>query len=145
YSLEFFKRYYRPEYTTITLVGDVTRERALELTKKYFGEWKRGDYRPNIPTEPAQTEARTATVDWPSPTLPLVGVSYHGPAYSDSVKDKAALDLLVQLAFGQNSELYQRLVLKEQKADDVGADFGNQMDPSLFTVVARVKDVKDMD
>ncbi len=145
YSLEFFKRYYRPEYTTITLVGDVTRERALALTKKYFGEWKRGDYVPNIPIEPAQTELRAADVDWSSPTLPLVAVAYHGPAYSDSIKDKAALDLLVQLAFGQNSDLYQRLVLKEQKAEWVESDFGNQVDPSLLTVVGRVKDVKDID
>ena len=25
YSQEFFKRFYRPEYTTVVLVGDVTR------------------------------------------------------------------------------------------------------------------------
>jgi zinc protease len=40
YSWEFYKRYYRPEYTTIVLVGDVTRERALDLVKKNFGEWQ---------------------------------------------------------------------------------------------------------
>src|SRR5262245_8928278 len=34
YSLQFYNRFYRPEYTTIVLVGDVTREQALSLTKK---------------------------------------------------------------------------------------------------------------
>ena len=145
YSQEFFKRFYRPEYTTVVLVGDVTRAQALDMTKRYYGEWKRGDYVAKIPTEPAQTEPRTAHVDWPSPTLPIVAVAYRGPAYSDDKKDKLALDLLAQVAFGENSELYQKLVLKEQKVDVLGPDFSNQYDPELFVVLARVKDPKDLD
>jgi zinc protease len=145
YSLQFYNRFYRPEYTTIILVGDLTRQRALELTTKYFGGWKRGNYVPNIPAEPQQAESLSATVDWPSPTLPLVSIGFHGPAYSDEKKDKAALDLLSTIAFGPNSELYQQLILREQKADSLNANFGNQIDPDLFTVVARVKDPRDVD
>jgi zinc protease len=145
YSLEFYKRYYRPEYTTVVLVGDVTRQQALDLTKKYFGEWKRGNYVPQIPTEPEQTEARTAHIDWSSPTNPYLAVAFRGPAYSDEKKDKAALDLLGAIAFGENSDLYQRLVLREQKVDSLDLSFDDQADPELFSVTARVKDVKDMD
>jgi zinc protease len=145
YSLQFYNRFYRPEYTTVVLVGDVTREQALDLTKKYFGDWKRGDYVPQIPAEPAQDGPRTAHIDWPSPTLPYLAVAFHGPAYSDEKKDKAALDLLAIIAFGENSDLYQRLVLKEQKVDRLAPAFEDQMDPELFTVFARVKDRKDMD
>ena len=145
YSQEFFKRFYRPEYTTIVLVGDITRERALDLTKRYFGEWKRGSYTAKIPAEPKQSEARSANIDWPSPTLPIVAVAFRGPAYSDVDKDKLALDLLAQVAFGENSDLYQKLVLKEQKVDVLGPDFSNQMDPELFVVYARIKDPKDVD
>src|SRR5437899_7104429 len=46
YSLQFYNRYYRPEYTTIVLVGDVKRDEALAMTKKYFGAWTRGTYVP---------------------------------------------------------------------------------------------------
>lgn len=145
YSWEFYRRFYRPEYTTVVLVGDVTRERALSLTKSYFGDWKRGNYVPQIPTEPKQTEARTAQIDWPSPTLPHLAVAFRGPAYSDENKDKAALDLFATIAFGPNSEIYQRLVLKEQKVDALYPSFGNQIDPELFTVYARIKDPKDVD
>jgi zinc protease len=145
YSLTFYDRYYRPEYTTIVLVGDVTRERALALAGEHFGDWKRGSYAPEIPAEPAQTTPRSAHVDWPSPTLPYVAVAFRGPAYSDEVKDKAALDLLSAIAFGENSELRQRLVLQEQKVDLLGPSFSDRMDPELFTVFARVKDPKDMD
>jgi zinc protease len=145
YSQEFFKRFYRPEYTTVVIVGDVTQARALDLTKKYLGEWKHGDYTAKIPAEPKQTEPRKAHVDWPSPTLPIVAVAFRGPAYSDVDKDKIALDLLAQVAFGENSDLYQKLVLSEQKVDVLAPDFSNQIDPELFVGLARVKDAKDVD
>jgi zinc protease len=145
YSWEFYKRYYRPEYTTVVLVGDVTREHALSLVQKYFGDWKRGNYMPQIPKESEQTEPRTAHVPWPSETLPLVYVAFRGPAYSDVNKDKAALDLLAPVAFGPNSDLYQQLVLKEQKVESLDYSFSNRMDPELFMVSARIKDEKDMD
>jgi zinc protease len=145
YSLEFYKRFYRPEYVTVLLVGDVTHARSLELTKKYFGGWQHGSYAPDIPAEPPQTSARTAHVDWPSPTLPWLAVAFKAPAYSDEMKDKPALDLLSEVAFGENSDLYRRLVLEQQKVDDLGVDFGNHPDPELFTTYARIKDGKDMD
>jgi zinc protease len=145
YSLEFYNRFYRPEYTTVLLVGDVTRDRARELTTKYFGAWTHGRYEPKIPAELPQTESRTAHVDWPSPTLPWFAVAFKGPAYSDEAKDKPALDLLREIAFGENSDIYHRLVLEQQKVDDLGVDFGNHPDPELFTAYARIKDVKDIE
>jgi zinc protease len=145
YSLQFYGRYYRPEYTTIVLVGDVKRDEALAMVKKYFGDWKRGSYVPDIPSEPDQTAPREGHVNWPSDTLPLIYVAFRGPAYSDESKDKAALDLLAPIAFGENSELYQKLVLKEQKVDSLSYTFEDRADPELFLVSAKVKDVKDTD
>jgi zinc protease len=145
YSWDFYKRYYRPEYTTITIVGDVNRESALAQAKKYFGDWKRGNYVPKIPSEPEQTEPLTAHVPWPSETLPLIYVGFRGPAYSDEQKDKAALDLLAPIAFGDNSDLYQQLVLKEQKVESLDYSSANRTDPELFLVSARVKEEKDVD
>jgi zinc protease len=52
----------------------------------------------------------------------------------------AALDLFQSIVFGENSELYQQLVLKEQKVDIFGAGFDHQVDPELFSIYARVKD-----
>jgi zinc protease len=144
YSRQFFDRYYRPEYTTILLVGDVTRERALALTKKNFGNWQRGSYKPDIPREPEQDAPREAHIDWPSPTLPYMIVAFRGPAYSDEVKDKITLDLLGTIAFGENSDIYQRLVLKEQKVDFISAGGGDQVDPELFSIFTRVKKEADV-
>jgi zinc protease len=144
YSWQFYNRYYRPEYTTIVVVGDVQREQVLSMVKKYFGDWKRGNYVPQIPSEPVQDAPREAHVDWASPTLPYLVVAYRGPAYSDETKDKAALDLLAAIAFGQNSDLYQRLVLKEQKVDFISPSFDDQVDGELFAIFTRVKDQKDV-
>ena len=44
YSLKFFDHYYRPEYSTIVVVGDVKPENVNELAKKYFGKWEKGNY-----------------------------------------------------------------------------------------------------
>jgi zinc protease len=145
YSLEFYNRFYRPEYVTVVIVGDVARDATLALAKKYFGGWERGSHVPAIPPELPQMESRTAHVDWSSPTLPWVAVAFKGPAYSDEVKDKAALDLLSDVAFGSNSELHRRLVLEEQKVDELFVDFANHPDPELFTVYARIKNANDID
>ena len=145
YSLEFFNRYYRPEYTTIIVAGDVKYDQVKQLVNKYWADWKRGSYVPEIPVEAEQTRPLSAEVAWPTPTLPWVAVSFKGPAYSDDQKDKPALDLISSLGFSQTSELYQKLVIKEQKVDTIFADFEDHRDPYLLTVVARVKDPKDVE
>ena len=145
YSLEFFQRYYRPEYTTIVVVGDANHENVMQLVNKYWATWQRGSYVPKIPSEPEQAKELTAKVDWPTPTLPWVMVSYKGPAYSDVEKDQATMDLISALGFSANSELYQRLVIKEQKIDTLFSDFEDHRDPYMLSVIARVKDPKDVD
>ncbi|PYS51754.1 MAG: insulinase family protein [Acidobacteria bacterium] len=144
YSLQFYNRYYRPENTYITVVGDVQHDAVLAMVKKYFGNWQRGNFSPQILGEPQQTAPREEHIDWPSPSLPYVDVAFRGPAYSDTEKDHAALDLLQSYAFGENSELYQKLVLKEQKVDSLDTSFSDRLDPELFYVEARVKDEKDI-
>ncbi|HYP28915.1 MAG TPA: pitrilysin family protein [Blastocatellia bacterium] len=145
YSLEFFKRYYRPEYTTIIVAGDVNHEIVSALVKKYWGDWKRGNYVPEIPREAPQTEEKVANVDWPAPTLPWVAVAHRGPAFSDEQKDMPVMDLIGSLGFSPTSDLYQRLVIKEQKVDALVASFDDRLDPYLLTVMARVKNPKDID
>jgi zinc protease len=145
YSLKFFDRYYRPEYTTIIVVGDVKSKAVRAMVDKYWGQWKRGSYKPVIPVEPAQNGPRTAHVDWPSPTLPIVVVAYKAPAYNDATKETAALDALATLAFSSTSDLYQKLVVQEQKADSISGNAPGNVDAGLFEVSARVKKVEDMD
>jgi zinc protease len=142
YSKVFFDRWYRPEKTTIIVAGDVDPAKVIPLVEKYWGGWKRGTYTAEIPQEPERKGPVYAHVLWNSPTLPWVTVAFTAPSLFQW-KDNAAFDVMVDLEFGQTSDLYKRLVEQEQKVDQMFA-FGNgNFDPSLITVFTRVKDPKD--
>jgi zinc protease len=143
YSKTFFDRWYRPEYTTLIVAGDVEPAAAFALVEKHWGGWKPGSYKVEIPQEPSPRGPVYAHVPWEAPTLPLVSVGFHAPAFSFVEKDFAAFDTLMDLNFGATSDIYKRLVEQEQKADQLFTYFPNNVDPYLATVFARVKKVED--
>ncbi|MDX5345855.1 MAG: insulinase family protein [Hymenobacteraceae bacterium] len=143
YSLKFFDRFYRPEYATVMVVGDVTPERVNELAQKYFGNWKRGSYKPAIPTEPEQKETRYAHVQQPN-FPPYLSLNFKGPAFSDTNKELAAIDILTTMLFAENSDLYQKLVVQEQRARSIGGYAFNTRDPHLITLYASVVKPEDL-
>ncbi|MDH3269517.1 MAG: insulinase family protein, partial [Ignavibacteria bacterium] len=135
YSLTFFDRYYRPEYSTIVVVGDVKAEEVNALTEKYFGKWERGTYTAEIPTEPVQTEERTFHLqDGTIP--PYMSLNYKGPSFSDTKIDMPAIDVLNTILFSQNSKLYKKLVIEEQKLRFLGGGAMDSYDPYLISIQA---------
>ncbi|NOX87438.1 MAG: insulinase family protein [Calditrichaeota bacterium] len=145
YSKNFFKRYYRPENVVLVIVGDFDPEATKTLIKKYYGNWQRGYIAPKITPEPPQKSERRKTVIYKGRTLPILAMAYKGPAFDPKDKMSAAVYLLGELAFGQNSDLYRRLVIKEQKVQFLGGDFSFHRDPNLLTVFSMIKDENDID
>ncbi|QTD51046.1 M16 family metallopeptidase [Sulfidibacter corallicola] len=143
YSLEFFKRFYRPEKTVVMLTGDVEPKQAFALVEKYWGDWERGSYTSDIPKEPEPRGPLYEKVDWDSPTLPWVTVAFHGPAVSETELDMAAMDIVSAIAFSSSSDIYQKLVIQEQKVTRVMGFFPNRIDPYLLTTAAQLKNPKD--
>lgn len=143
YSLEFFDRFYRPEYTTLIVVGDVTPERVNQLAETHYGEWERGDYRTEVPAEPVQTATRAVHLQNGS-IPPHISLNYKGPAFDDRAIDMPALDVLSQLLFARTSPLYRKLVLEERKARSIGGGAGDSRDPNLFSIDASLIDKADM-
>jgi len=144
YSKVFFERWYRPEYTTVIVAGDVTPERVLPLIEKYWTGWKSGGAPPPaIPKEPAPKGPYYAHVPWTSETSPWVTVAFPAPAFDQNSKEPAAMDIIGALYFGETSDLYKRLIVSEQKVDQLLADVPSSVDPALFTVLARVKNPAD--
>jgi zinc protease len=139
YSKTFFARWYRPEHTTVIVAGDVKPDAAFHLVEKYWGGWKRGSHSVTVPREPPATASVYAHVPWPSDTLTWVTVAFHGPAFSETKKDLPAIDTLFDLSFGPTSDLYKRLVEKEQKLDGLFPNVSLTEDPELVTVAARLK------
>jgi zinc protease len=126
------------------VAGDIDPKRVRALVDQSFGAWKHGTYQPDIPVEPAQKGARENRVEWPQSTLPLINIAYKGPAFSDLAKDWAALDVLATLVFSRTSDLYQKLVVSEQKVDTLDGEMARRVDPNLFEVDARVKRAEDV-
>ncbi|MCM2314548.1 MAG: insulinase family protein [Thermoanaerobaculia bacterium] len=144
YSKTFFSRWYRPENAAIIVAGDVDPAKVLPLVEKYWGGWKPGSGETvAIPQEPAPKGSIYAHVPWATPTAPWVAVAFRGPAFSETAKDAAAIDLFVDINFGRTSDVYRKLVEQEQKVDQFFAGGSDNVDPELITIFARVKKQED--
>jgi zinc protease len=144
YSLEFHDRWYRPEHCTVIVVGDFSFERLEPLIRQYYGGWKRRNYRQSIPDEEEQKEARRGTIQWLSPTLPLLVRGYKSAPFSVENKDYAALDVVGAYVFGETSELYRELVIEKQLVEFLGVENPARRDPHLFYIYTRVKKEEDV-
>lgn len=143
YSQKFFDRYYRPEYCTVVVVGDVTHDKVVKLSEKYFGDWERGSYISEVPVEPKQNETRYVHLqngDIP----PFLMLNYKGPAFKDTEIDMPALDVLSSIVFSQTSDLFKKLVLEERKARFLGGGAMDSRDPNLFSIQASLINLEDM-
>jgi zinc protease len=145
YSLSFFKRFYRPENTILLVVGDLDPEQTLALVRRRYGDWERGYVPPEVPREPPQKKERTGEVIYPGRTLPILHLGYKGEAFDATSRRYAAALLLAELAFGETSDLYKRLYVKEQKVERLSGDVPMSRDPKLFSVQAVVKRESDLE
>ncbi|MCA9732937.1 insulinase family protein [candidate division KSB1 bacterium] len=143
YSRTFFERFYRPEYCTVVIVGDVTPENVNKLAQKYFGDWKPGDYQAEIPVESDQKETRYVHLQ--NGTIPpYLGLNYKGPAFSDKEIDMPALDVLSSIVFSRTSDLFKKLVFEERKLRFLGGGAFDSRDPNLFQIQASFVSKDDM-
>ena len=145
HSLYFFDTYYRPENCVILVVGDVNHESLMALAEKYYGNWESGPGQPEISQEAPQTEEKREKLGWDNPTLPIMAIGYHGPAFSDREIDMPALDLLSQVVFSQSSPLYRKLVIEEQLVDFIQGSAGDRRDPTMFMIFTRVKETANVE
>ena len=144
YSHQFFDRYYRPDNVILLVVGDVTADQVMPLVERHYGNWQPGPARPSIPTEPPQTRGKRVNVPWKSASMPMLLVGYHAPAFASQNIDSVALEVLAELAFAERGRLFRRLVLDEQKVEHLEGTCERHLDPNLFTILARVKQAKDI-
>ncbi len=144
YSKTFFDRWYRPENTTIVLVGDLDASKVFSMVEKYWAAWKPGNFKVHIPQERVGSGTIYHAEKASGPMPPLLAVAFRGAPFDEKAKDMAALELMTDLYFGDTSDIYNQLVRNEQKIDLLFGNNATNEDPDLVNVVARIKDPADL-
>lgn len=145
YARQFFKRFYTPDNVLLFVVGDVKAPEVEALVKQHFGGWAGKRVATRVTDEPPLTKERTKTVAWENPTLERLLVGWRVPSSVRNARDGALALLLKSYLFSESSVLTQQVVLDEQLAESISADFDLHRDASLFPVIARVKEGKSAD
>ncbi len=144
YSKSFYDRYYRPENVVLVIVGDFHMQGTLTLVRRYYSNWKKGYVAPRISPEPPQQKERSAVLTYNGKTLPILDIAYKGDAFDPENRMYVAALLLGDLAFGETSDLYKKLYIREQKLESLWPSIPMNRDVPLFEIVARVKQEADV-
>jgi zinc protease len=133
---DFFKRYYRPNNATLTLVGDFDIAAAKRLVQKYFGSFKRG---PEVPkpavVTPALTSEKRFTVTDRIELERLDLAWLTPPKFKPGDAELAIAGYI--LAGGKSSRLFKKLVYELQVAQEVSA----AQDPYALTSIFEIEAV----
>ena len=136
---QFFKTYYAPNNSVLTLVGDFNTRDAIERITKNFERIPRQPNPPGVDmTEPEQKAERRATVDDVLARSARVDLAFK--AIPGNTTDFYALQVLSNaLQGGQSSRLYQKLVKEKEQVTGVFGFMDEKRGPGALYVSATVK------
>jgi zinc protease len=116
----FFRTYYAPNNSTITIVGDFDPAQAKQWVAKYFGDIPRNKpiVRPQVPSVTMASEKRLVFED--RVQVPRLTLSW--PTVGETHADDHVLDVLASVLSGsRTSRLQKELVYDRQWAASLGA------------------------
>ncbi|MFA6201223.1 MAG: pitrilysin family protein [Bacteroidales bacterium] len=140
----FFKKYYSPNNSILSIAGNVETENVKELCNKWFGHIKKGDdiIKTDI-KEPEQKEARELRV---KRNIPQKTIYITYPMASRLEKEYYAFDLLSDiLSNGRSSRLYNKLVKEKELFTEVNAFISGDTDNGLFIVTGKYRENVSME
>ncbi|GAA3981331.1 pitrilysin family protein [Hymenobacter antarcticus] len=139
----FFQKHYAPQNAILVVAGAVSEADVRRLAEKWFGPIPGGPaYQRQLPTEPAQTEARHLAASAPVP-LSALYKAYHMPARSD--EGYHAVDLLSDvLGRGKSARLHQRLVKEQALFNNISASLTGSLDPGLLVISGKLNEGVDL-
>lgn len=151
-SLADVRRWYasafRPDQTTISIVGDVSPSRARSIVERYFGDWKAFGKRPSLgrtSAQPRVSAPRTITIKSPSLTQSQVTLKEVLPMRLAD-PDYAALLLANTILSGEQtgSLLFKELRVRDGYVYSVDSKFYIDEDDATFSI-SYACDPKDVD
>ncbi len=127
----FFKKHYNPQNAILVVAGDITFDRALELSEKWFGSIDAGQkYSRKLDKEPTQTSERILKHEADVPNDSIYK-AFHISNRLD--KNYYTSDIISDvLSRGESSRLYQKLVKEKQLFSEVNAYITGDIDEGLF-------------
>jgi zinc protease len=121
--VHWYQTWYQPNHAFAVIVGDVKPHQMYRLAKKYFGRLKPTKTLPiKVPKEANQLGRRSVNLSIAA-RFPYLLLGYKSPVLNiaEESSEQLALLLLCEiLAGGNNSVLYNRLVLEKQIALNIG-------------------------
>ena len=137
---DFFRTFYTPDNAIIVAVGDFEVGALEREVRAKYAPWKSKRAKSEIKAEPPQTKEIRDRIEWKTPTLPLLSLSWRTPQLAVGSVEAAVYSVLFELMFGETSAIHSELVLEKQTVDRFNDGSGERRDPYLFHVVAVVKD-----
>ena len=135
---EWYAAYYGPNNCVLSLAGDITPERALELVKKYFGGIPPGPPVDRLERWVPRLDANMR--DQMQDRVPQARIyrAYHVPSWRDP--DVQRLDLLAGVLSGSRSARLDRaLIYQQELATAVTAEVNASELSSLLVITATVR------
>ena len=135
---EWYRTYYGPNNAVISLAGDITPQRALELVKKYFDGIKPG---PPLPRTEKWIPALDRNIrDEMQDRVPQARIYrvYHAPAWKDLELQNLGLFADV-LSGSKSARLNKKLIYEKELATDVSAFVNDGELASSVIFIATVK------
>lgn len=116
----YYKSYFRPNIAYMAIVGDITKNEAEALMKKYFGSWEKAA----VPTHKwpkavVPTENQVVLVDRPASVQSVINITYPVELQFNSPDRIGASLLTYILGGGASSRLFMNL--RESKGYTYGA------------------------
>ncbi|WP_293060790.1 pitrilysin family protein [Okeania sp. SIO2B3] len=130
---EFHQTHFRPDNIIISIVGNITNAKAINLVEENYGDWQRPETSPvtlNLPTLTPQPSKATTYQETQQSIIMLGYLAANVNSY-----DYASLKLInTYLGNGLSSRLFVELREKRGLAYDVSAFYPTRIDTSNFTV-----------
>ncbi|MGD1900818.1 MAG: M16 family metallopeptidase [Geitlerinemataceae cyanobacterium] len=136
---QFHRQYYQPHNMTVTIVGNVSFDRARDALERHCTDFRPpASYRDDRPVSapPRQTQICRDILELPNLELARLNLAWHGPGV-ENLRDGYVLDAIAMiLSGGRSSPLVRELREQRQWVQAIGSYFSLQQDSGLFSISA---------
>jgi zinc protease len=147
-ALAFYRRWYAPNNAVLVIAGDTSAAEVKPLAERFFGPLAARRIPDRLRLEepphhaPARLEMKSARAAQPSWRRYYLAPSH----FTGETKYAYPLEVLAEiLGGGNNSRLYQSLVLKQRLALSASADYAPAaLGPAIFTISAAARNGVDI-